>query len=143
MLFRRLERLMPRTKRSAPKTDKTEAPQTSATPPEEQPEAPKCFACGRELTWRDRLYVVATAEQCKACHQRDWHKRLGIVGFHPAVTQVTQKNGKVVEVPVRFNRAARRKQPTPTPAVAPTHTRTRAERRAAARQRAARVTAAA
>lgn len=92
---------MPRAKRSA---QKTEEPQTSATPPE----PPKCAGCGRELTWRDRFYLGATTEQCKTCHQRDWHKRLGIVGFHPAVTQVKQKNGKTVEVPVRFNRVARR-----------------------------------
>lgn len=72
-------------KRSAPTTDEPQT--TTQTTPPETLEAPKCFACGRELTWRDRFYVGATAEQCKACHQRDWHKRLGVVGFHPATTK--------------------------------------------------------
>lgn len=122
---------------------------TEASAAEQSPEPPKCASCGHELTWRDRFYVSAPKPReadegagaqpapagpllCKTCHQRGRRKRLGVVAFHPATAQV-KKGEKIVEVPVRFNREARRRPVAAQVSVPRERKPTRAERRAKAR----------
>lgn len=100
-------------------------------------ETPKCSECLTELDWRDTMYAGKSG-LCKRCHQR--HAKAKARGvFHPAV-QIVKRGEKLVVVPVRSNRAARRNGrggasiatvETPEPQQ---HKRTRAERRAVARK---------
>lgn len=108
-----------------------------AVQPPEPPETLKCSECLHELDWRDAMYAGKSG-LCKRCHQHHGKAKARGV-FHPA-TMIVKRGEKLVTVPVRANRAARRggmlsasvavvEPPAPTQ-----HRRTRAERRAVARQ---------
>jgi len=115
-------------------------------------DAPKtsCGQCGKELDWRDRSYggkakeatedAPAVEPTCKRCHaQAAKAARRGVL--HQA-SQMVMRGKKLVEVPILFNRAARRdRRKPPKPIAEKPPKRTRAMRRQAAREKAAQVAA--
>jgi tRNA(Ile2) C34 agmatinyltransferase TiaS len=124
---------MPRKKNLAVTTEVIEA--TPMTPVAEAI-TPTCPQCQRELNWRDHFYGGKDG-LCKRCHQAA-EPSLRIVAFHPAAHDV-ERGGKLVSVPVRANRATRRRQTSTLPLLTPyelSHGKrhiTRAERRATSR----------
>lgn len=118
-------------------TEKTPVASVEAEMPLTEDVTPKCPECLTMLDWRDAMYAGGSG-LCKRCHQHHGKAKARGV-FHPAV-QVVMRGKKLVMVPVRANRAARRggmlsaSVAAVEPPAPKQHRRTRAERRADVRK---------